>query len=172
MSEKKTEQMPPTGITLGEAKQYLSEKFVKYTIAHVNAKAGLYFGLDVWDVSALEEVPNVNSVRKRNFRLYTKGLDDDAKAYWEATQGPMPAPVVTPEPTFLDGAMNYIREEVKTNKIKAGELIYGDDQMERATATIIGIDGAEKYVVIKQEAAVFSMENYTPVKIMSKQLLM
>lgn len=155
------EQMPPTGLTLAGAKQYLSDNFVKHTITHVNAKAGLYFGLDVWDVSALEEVSNVNSLRKRNFRLYTQGLGDDAKAWWEATQGPMSPPVPpTPEPTFLDDARAFLRAEVKADRIKAGELIYGDDEMERATATVISSEKKEKRVLIKRVADVFSMEDY------------
>lgn len=154
------EQMPPTGLTRAGAKQYLSDNFVKHTIIHVNAKAGLYFGLDVWDVSALEEISNVNSLRKRNFRLYTQGLGDDAKAWWEATQGPMSPPATTPEPTFLDGARDFLRAEVKADRIKAGELIYGDDEMERATATVIDKGKKEKRVLIKRVGKIFSMEDY------------
>lgn len=158
--------MPPTGLTLASAKEYLAGKFVKYTIVHVNAKTGLYFGLDIWDVSALEEVPNVNSVRKRNFRLYTQGLEDEAQAWWEATQGPMspPTPPV-PEPTFLQQAKAYLVTEVKEDRIKAAELIFGDDQMERATAVVIDSASNEKRVVIKKKDGVFSMEDYTPISI-------
>ena len=164
--------MPSTGITLREAKQYMIDNFITHTITHVNVKAGLYFGLDVWDVSALEEVPNINSVRKRNFRLYTQGLEDDALAYWEATQGPMSPPTVTPKPTFIDGARTFLKEEVAANTIKAGELIYGDNDMERATATVIdSATNNEKYVVIKKKADVFSMEDYTPIKLVSKTIV-
>lgn len=152
--------MPETGLTLAKAKLYLSDNFVKHTISHVNAKAGLYFGLDVWDVSALEEVLNVNSLRKRNFRLYTQGLDDDSKAWWEATQGPMSPPATTPESTFLEGARDFLRAEVKADRIKAGELIYGDDEMERATATVIDKGKKEKRVLIKRVDAIYSMEDY------------
>jgi len=159
MSESE-EKMPPTGLTLGEAKKYLSNNFVKYTLKKVSA---LYFGLDEWDVKALEEVPNVNSLRKRNFRLYTRGISDEVPAWWEATQGPMSPPISTPEPTFLDEARNFLREEVKTNHIKAGELIYGDDKMERATATIINAAGKEKHAVIKRVDNKFSMEDYIPI---------
>ena len=158
VERKMPEQMPPTGLTLAGAKQYLSDNFEKHTIKKTSE---LYFGLDVWDVKALEKVPTIDSLRRRNFRLYTAGLDDTAKAWWEATQGPMspPAPP-TPEPTFLDGARAFLRAEVKADRIKAGELIYGDDEMERATATVIDSGKKEKRVLIKRVDAIFSMEDY------------
>ena len=161
-----SEELPKTGLTLAGAKQYLAENFVKYTITHVNAKKGLYFGLDVWDVSALEEVPNVNSVRKRNFRLYTQGIEDNSPAWWEATQGPMPAPAPptpTPQPTFLDEARAFLRREAKADRIKAAELIFGDDEMERATAVVVDNSLQEKRVVIRKDAdGEFVMDAYTP----------
>lgn len=154
--------MPSTAITLGDAKQWLSKTFVKYTIKKVSA---LYFGMAMYDVQVIEEVPNINSLRKRQFRLYAETPDDTAKAWWEATQGPMSPPATTPLPTFTDKAREFLRTEVKANKIKAGEMIYGDDKMERATATVIDVTGQEKYVVVKRVGVVFSMEDYTPVVI-------
>lgn len=161
------EELPETGLTLGKAKEWLEKNFVRHTITHVNAKAGLYFGLDAWDVKALEEVPNINSLRKRNFRLYTLGLEDDSKAWWEATQGPMSAPTPpTPEPTFLQQAMDFLVIEAKEDRIKAAELIFGDDKMERATAVVIGTDSKERRVVIrKNNEGGFSMDEYTPISL-------
>ncbi len=155
-----SEEMPPTGMTLGEAKQWMNEHFVKHTFKKTSH---LYFGLLIYDVQAIEEVPNANSLRKRQFRLYAESDEDTAKAWWEATQGPMSPPASTPEPTFLDGAREFLRIEVKANRIKAGELIYGDNDMERATATVIGADSIEKYVVIKKEETTFSMEDFTSI---------
>ena len=159
------EEMPPTGLTLAGAKEWLNENFVKHTITPVNAKAGLYFGLDTWDVKALEEVPNINSLRKRNFRLYTAGLEEDSKAWWESTMGPMSAPLIPSLPTFLDDARDFLRSEVKADKIKAGELLYGDDEMERTTAIVIDVTNKEKHILIKRINNKFSMEDYTPVTI-------
>lgn len=155
------EELPITGLTLGEAKKYLSDNFVKHTLKKVSER---YFGLDVWDVKVMEEVPNVNSLRKRNFRLYTQGLEDDSKAWWESTQGPMspPTPPV-PEQTFLQQAKRFLATEVEASRINAAELIFGDDDMERATAVVIDPTLQEKRVVIKKGAdGKFTMEYYTP----------
>lgn len=152
--------MPPTGLTLGEAKQYLSDNFVKHTIVHVNAKAGLYFGLDVWDVSALEEVPNVNSARKRNFRLYTQGLEDDALAWWESTQGPMSPPSPpTPEPTFISRLEAYIKTKIDDNTIKFGFVVQPSELAKKAICNVLMPDNSDKTILISETAeGVFSFE--------------
>lgn len=155
------EEMPKTSLTLAGAKEYLKENFVKYTIKKTGS---LYFGLNIWEVQALEEVPNINSVRKRQFRLYTKGIEDDSPAWWEATQGPMSAPSPPArEPTFTEQAREYLRSEIKAGNIKAGELIFSDDVAERATAVVIDKTNTEKRVVIMKDAeGKFSTEEYTP----------
>lgn len=161
MAKKMAEELPPTGLTLAGAKKYLSDNFVKHTLKKVSE---LYFGLDVWDVKAMEEVPNVNSLRRRNFRLYTQGLEDDSKAWWESTQGPMSAPTPpAPESTFLEQVRSFLIKEAQTNEIKAAELLFGDNEMERATAVIIDSASKEKRVVISKDTDdAFLMEDYTP----------
>lgn len=151
------ETMPPTGLTLEKAKQYLTDNFVKYTITHVNVKAGLYFGLDVWDVSALEEVPNVNSARKRNFRLYTQGLDDTSKAWWEATQGPTSAPV--PEPTFTNCLEAYIKTKIDDNTIKFGFIVQSSELTKKALCNVIMPDKTDKILLVSEDSeGIFSFE--------------
>jgi len=156
---------PETGLTLGKVKQWLSANTLAYTMQ--KSSKGLILGEYEWTVNCKEEVDD-NYSQKRNYRLYTKGLEDDSKARWEKNQGPTLFPPPIPEPTFLDGARDFIRAEVVADRIRAGELIYGDNDMERATATVIDATNTEKYVVIKREADVFSMEDYTPIKIVSK----
>lgn len=153
-------EMPATHITLGDAKQWLTNNFVKHTIKKVSA---LYFGMVMYDVQVVEEVPNINSIRKRQFRLYAESPEDTAKAWWESTMGPMSAPVIPQTPTFTDEARAFLRTEVKADSIKTGELIYGDNEMKRATATVVDPTGKEKYVIIKKKDGAFSMEDYTPV---------
>lgn len=144
--------MPPTGITLEEAKQYLSDNFVKYTITHVNAKAGLYFGLDVWDVSALEEVPNINSLRKRNFRLYSQGLEDDSKAWWESTQGPISAPTIIPEPTFASRVEAYLKTKIDDNTLKFGFIVQPSELIKKALCNVIMPDNVDKTILVSEDA--------------------
>ena len=149
--------------------------------------------------------------RRRNFRLYTQGIDDGAKARWEGTQGPKTAeakavtlgdvkawltatygskgegwnmkqtsekwlgrdvwdvhvmePTSPTEPAaanFLDEARAFLVEEAKADRIKAGELIYGDNDMQRATATVIDAAGKEKHVVLKRSKNGIKAEDYTP----------
>lgn len=152
--------MPSTSLTLAGAKQYMTNNFVSHTFKKTTF---FYFELLVYDVQAIEEMPNLNSIRKRQFRLYAESDEDTAKAWWEATQGPMPAPIVTPEITFSNDANNFLISEVAANKIKVGKLIYTDDNMERATAMVVATDGIEKFVIIKKTDGIYSMEDYTPI---------
>jgi hypothetical protein len=151
--------LPATGLTLKDAKQYMASNFVQYTIKKTSH---LYFGLLIYDVQAIEEVSDLNSLRKRQFRLYAVSEDGASKAWWEATQGPMSLEPAIPEPTFTDGVRAFIRAKVKSDYIKAGELIYSDDEMERATATVIVATKKEKRVVVKRIKGVYSMEGYIP----------
>ena len=151
--------------------------------------------------------------RRRNFRLYTVGIDDSAPARWEGTQGPKtaeakavtlgdvkawltatygpegegwnmkktsekwlgrdvwdvhvmeptaPAEVQPVTPSFLDEARAYLIAEVDAGRLMAGELIYGDNDMKRATATVIDAGGKEKRVVLKRGAKGIEAEGYTP----------
>lgn len=151
--------MPPTDLTLAGAKQYLSDNFVKHTITHVNVKVGLYFGLDVWDVSAIEEAPNVNSLRKRNFRLYTQGLDDTSKAWWEATQGPMSAPISILEPTFISRVEAYIKTKIDDNTIKFGFIVQSSELIKKALCNVIMPDKTDKTLIVSEDSeGVFSFE--------------
>jgi len=158
-----------------------------------------------------EEKRDTDTEMRRNFRLYTFGLDDSAKARWEGTQGPkspeakavtfgevkawltekfgqvgvgwnmkrvsekwlgwdvwdvhVMEPVIPAEPaipSFLDEARAYLIAEVQAGRLMAGELIYGDNDMQRATATVIDAVGKEKRVVLKRGAKGIEAEDYTP----------
>ena len=151
--------MPITSLTLAGAKQYLALNFAQYKMKKTSA---LHFGLDMWEVNALEEVPNSNSLRTRNFRLYTQGIEDDSLAWWEATQGPVVPTPAPPLPTFRDQLLIFLREEVSANRFKIGVLTHVDNEMERAIATVVDSAGMEKRVIIKKEGLKFVMEDYTP----------
>ena len=154
------EEIPETGLTLGKAKQFLEDNFIAYTMKKSSA---IILGEYEWDVKCKEEIDDYRE-EKRNFRLYTKGLDADSYARWEKNQCPtqysISSPSTPPAHTFLDGARAFLRAEVKADRIEAGELIYGDDEMERATATVIDSGKKEKRVLIKRANNVFSMEDY------------
>lgn len=150
------EKMPSTGLTLRKAKQYMTDNFISYTIAHVNTKAGLYFGLDVWDISALEEVQNINSVRKRNFRLYSQGLEEDAKVWYEATQGPI-SPSAS-EPSFSDRVSIFIKTKVNDGTIKFAYVVQINEDISKALGVAIMPDNTEKRILLKETEGAFSIE--------------
>lgn len=146
--------MPPTGITLGEAKMYLGDNFIGYTIKKTSEQL---FGLYVYDVKAMEEVPETNSIRRRNFRLYTDGLEDIANAWWEATQGPTSAPV--PEPTFNNRLEAYIKTKVEDNTIKFGFVVQSSELSKKAICNVIMPDKSDKSLLVSEDSAgVFSFE--------------
>lgn len=145
-----SEEMPSTGLTLAGAKQYLSNNFANYTIKKTSER--LYFGLDVWHVEALEKVPNINSLRKRQFRLYTKGIDDEAKAWWEATQGPMQPPTTIPEPTFVSRLETYIKTKIDDDTIKFGFIVQPSESLKRAICNVIMPDKSDKTLLISEDS--------------------
>jgi len=153
----KEEKMPSTGLTLAGAKAYLVKNFAKHTLKKTSE---LYFGLDVWDVKVLEDMPNVNSMRKRNFRLYTQGIDDEAKAYWEATQGPMSPPTPpTPELTFVSRLEAYIKTKVDDGTIKFGFIVQVSELSNKAICNVIMPDRTDKSILVSEDAeGVFSFE--------------
>lgn len=140
------------GLTLAKAKQYLNDNFVTYTITQINDISGMYFGLDVWNVSALEEVSNVNSVRKRNFRLYTQGLEEKSKAWWEATQGPMSPSATTPELSFASRVEVYIKTQVDSGTIKFGFVVQLNESQKKAICNVIMPDNSNKSILVSEDS--------------------
>lgn len=141
------EKTPSTGFSLKDAKQYLSANFVNHTLKKTSE---LSFGLDVWDVKAIEEVLDTNSLRRRNFRLYTQGLEDDALAWWEATQGPMSSPA--PEPTFINRLELYIKTKIDDNTIKFGFIVQSSELSKKAVCNVIMPDKSDKILLISESA--------------------
>ena len=143
-----------TNITLGEAKQYMSDNFVSYTIKKTSE---IVFGLDVHDVKAIEEVPNINSRRRRNFRLYSEGIEDTALAWWEATQGPMSPP--TSDPTFVNRLELYIKAKIEDNTIKFGYIVEISELTKKALCNVIMPDKTDKVLLVSEDGeGVFSFE--------------
>ena len=172
--------------TIGKVKEFLTANFQAFEIQTVNVqKAGKMqqaksLGRFVFNVEAIEKRPYQAGIafdRHRNFRLYvippdenTEKFDPNLKenegvsASFEETQGPSIASETPPTPvkTFTDDARAYLIAQVKANALKVGELIYGDNDMERATAVIIDAAGKEKRVVLKRDEKGFEMTEYTP----------
>lgn len=141
------EGIPETNLTLGGAKQYLSDNYISHTIKKTSE---LSFGLTVWDVRAIEEVLDTNSLRRRNFRLYTQGLEDDALAWWEATQGPTIS-TSPPELPFMDRLEGYIKTKIDDNTIKFGYIAQSSELTKKAICNAIMQDMSTKSLLLSEE---------------------
>ena len=148
------EEMPETGLTLGKAKQYLKDNFLAHTMKKSSA---MILGEYEWDVKCKEEIDD-NRSQKRNFRLYTKGLEDDSKARWEFNQGPtLDSPV--PKPTFVSRVEAYIKTKIDDNTIKFGFVVQPSELTKKAICNAIMPDKSDKSMLVSEDSeGVFSFE--------------
>ena len=150
------EQTPKTGLTLGEVKQYLVDNFLAYTM--VKASKGMILGEYEWDVKCKEEIDD-NRSQKRNFRLYTKGLEDESKARWEFNQGPTLDPPTMPKPTFANRLEIYIKSKIDDHTIKFGFIVQPSEFTKKAICNVIMPDNSDKSMLISEDSeGVFSYE--------------
>ena len=149
------EQTPETGLTLGKAKQFLEDNFSAYTMKKSSA---IILGEYEWDVKCKEEIDD-NRSQKRNFRLYTKGLEDGSKARWEFNQGPILDSSLPPELTFISRLETYIKTKIDDNTIKFGFVAQSSELTKRALCNAIMPDKTDKVLLVSENAeGVFSFE--------------
>lgn len=139
-----SEEIPSTDLTLRGAKQFMADKFSAYTIK----KGSMYFGWNIWDVKALEE-DSMSQLGLRNFRLYTKGLEDDSEAHWDKRQSPLPLP--TPESTFANRLDAYIKEKTNDDTIKFGFVVQISESTKKALCNVIMPDKTDKTILVSED---------------------
>jgi len=149
-------------ITLGDIKKILTEKTVSYSMNHLERKE---FGLDVWHVSALEYAGN-DSLRKRNYRVFSQGIDDTSPARWDDIQKPSFTPLTTrsvskSSPTFTELLQNKISKMITDGKIKFAETLSVDERNKRAKLQIVTSSNAEKRILVYEEDSDFKIEEIT-----------
>lgn len=147
-----------TDLTLGEVKQWLTDKYSAHTM---KKSSGMILGEYEWNVSCKEEMGN-NRAQKRNFRLYSKGLEDDSIVRWEYNQCPAlssPAPPEPPEPTFASRLEAYIKKKVDDNTIKFGFVTQSSELTKKALCNVIMPDKTDKALLISESSeGIFSYE--------------
>lgn len=149
------EQIPETGLTLGKAKQFLADNFIAHTMKKSSA---MILGEYEWTVQCKEEIDDYRS-QKRNFRLYSKGLEDDSKARWEFNQGPTLPPSTPPKPTFVNRVETYIKKKVGDNTIKFGFVVQSSELTKKALCNVIMPDKTDKTILVSESAeGIFSFE--------------
>ena len=142
-------------ITLADVKKTLTEKTVSFTLDHLDHKE---FDLDVWRVTALEDTGN-NSLRKRNFRVFSQGTNESSPAWWDDLQKP-----VISQPTsssFTEELRDEISQMIANGKIQFAEILSVDEQNKRAKTKVITSQYAEKQMLVIKNESGFEIQEIT-----------
>jgi len=132
------------GLTLGDVKKKLGEMTVSYELVHLDHKE---FGYDVWHVTALEDTGR-DALRKRNYRVFSKGTDDNSPAWWDDLQKPVLSQAVSSVPTFAEELRNEISQMIGSGKIQFAEILAVDEQNKRARLKVVTAQYAEKQMLV------------------------
>ena len=146
-------------ITLADVKKTLTDKTVSYTLDHLDHKE---FGLDVWHITALENTGN-NSLRKRNYRVFSQGTDESSPAWWDDLQKPVlsQATSSSPSPTFSEELRDGIKQMIVDGKIQFAEILAVDEQNKRARLKVVTSQYAEKQMLVVKTESGFETQEIT-----------
>ena len=146
-------------ITLADVKKTLTEKTVSFTLDHLDHKE---FDLDVWHVTALEDAGN-NSLRKRNYRLFSQGTDDNSPAWWDDLQKPVLSQATSSSPslTFSEELRDGIKQMIADGKIQFAEILAVDEQNKRARLKVVTSQYAEKQMLVVKTESGFETQEIT-----------
>jgi len=143
-------------ITLADVKKILTDKTVSYTLDHLDHKE---FGLDVWHITALEDTGN-DSLRKRNYRVFSQGTDDSSPAWWDDLMKPtLSQPSLSPSSTFTNELRDAIKEMITNGKIEFAEILSVDEQNNRARLKVVTSQYAEKQMLAKKTDSGFETQD-------------
>jgi len=143
-------------ITLADVKKILTDKTVSYTLDHLDHKE---FGLDVWHITALEDTGN-DSLRKRNYRVFSQGVDDSSPAWWDDLMKPvLSQPSPPPSSTFTNELRDAIKEMITNEKIEFAEILSVDEQNNRARLKVVTSQYAEKQMLVKKTDSGFETQD-------------
>jgi len=137
-------------ITLADIKKSLNEGTTSYVLEHLDHKE---FGLDVWHVTAIEEEKD-NSLRKRNYRIFSQGIDDSSPAWWDALQKPTFAknssePSSVP-PSFFEVLQDEIKSMINKKTIEFAKILSVDEENRRALIEVVTPKYTEQKMLIKK----------------------
>jgi len=145
------EETPSTGLTLGKVKQFLDKNCIAYTMKKSSA---LILGDYEWDIKCKEKVDD-NRSQKRNYRLYTRGLEDDSEASWEGNQCPAAFSIptsTTSEPSFTSRLEAFIKAKTDEGKIKFGFIVQVSELSKKALCNAIMPDKTDKTLLVSEDA--------------------
>ena len=146
-------------ITLADVKKILTEKTVSFTLDHLDHKE---FDLDVWHVTALEDTGN-NSLRKRNYRVFSQGTNESSPAWWDDLQKPVISQPASSSssPTFREELQDEIKQMIANGKIQFAEILAVDEQNKRARLRVVTSQYAEKQMLVVKTENGFETQEIT-----------
>jgi len=133
-------------ITLADIKKSLNEGTTSYVLEHLDHKE---FGLDVWHVTAIEEEKD-NSLRKRNYRIFSQGTDDSSPAWWDALQKPTLTQDSPVSPSFSEVLQSEIKSMINKKTIEFAEILHVDEENKRALIKVVTPEYTEQKMLIKK----------------------
>jgi len=145
------------GLTLGDVKKKLGEATVSYELVHLDHKE---FGYDVWHVTALEDTGR-DALRKRNYRVFSQGTNDDSPAWWDDLQKPVLTSSITPVATFAEELRSEIAQMIGSGKIQFAEILAVDEQNKRARLKVVTPQYAEKQMLVVKTESGFETQEIT-----------
>ncbi len=143
------------GLTLGDVKKKLGEMTVSYEIVHLDQKE---FGYDVWHVTALEDTGR-DALRKRNYRVFSQGTDDNSPAWWDDLQKPVTSQSVST--TFTEELRDEITQMISDSKIQFAEVLSVDEENKRARLKVVTPQYAEKQMLVIKTESGFETQEIT-----------
>ena len=133
-------------ITLADVKKFLNDNTLSYILEHLDHKE---FGLDVWHITTLEEGKD-NSLRKRNYRIFSQGVDDSSPAWWDALQKPTPTKDSSVSSSFSEVLRSEIKSMINKKTIEFVEILHVDEENKRALIKVVTPKHTEQKMLIKK----------------------
>jgi len=133
-------------ITLADIKKTLNDGTTSYVLEHLDHKE---FGLDVWHITAIEEDKD-NSLRKRNYRIFSQGTDDSSPAWWDALQKPTLTQDSLVSPSFSEALRSEIKSMINKKTIEFAEILHVDEENKRALIKVVTPEYTEQKMLIKK----------------------
>jgi len=145
-------------ITLADIKKFLADKTISYTLDHLDHTE---FGLNVWHIVALEDSGN-NSLRKRNYRIFSQGTEDNSPAWWDDLQKPiLSESSQSSSSSFADELQDEVKKMITNGKVEFVEILSLDEQNDRARLRVITSQYEEKQMLIKRTESGFKTQEIT-----------
>ncbi|RLI08458.1 hypothetical protein DRO24_01205, partial [Candidatus Bathyarchaeota archaeon] len=102
-----------------------------------------------------------NSLRKRNFRVFSQGTNESSPAWWDDLQKPVISQPTSPSLAFTEELRDEIKQMIANGKIQFAEILSVDEQNKRAKTKVITSQYAEKQMLVIKNESGFEIQEIT-----------